>query len=539
MADTADEPPRSSSLDTPHAAACNHHDTPRAGYCSCITRAKRLCSRRAKFTSLEHLPACGIHQFYVGRAGQCQATEECGQLCNRLTPYNAPYHLCDSHIGTTTLPSYLMRLPTELRLMTFRYLFPEVIDVSTEGTKRVRSAILKVNRQIHEEASSVLYGELQFKATVSSTYIHFLGKYWFRHMHTLAKQFCQAGARRILNLDIEISFSNASRAPRGIEMFGISREEQELYELRDSVRKLVGILKPSSTSSTNLPTLKRLEVSSDFQTRYRWKSDELIAALFFVLGPFRDLGKVETPVLTLPSTKVLSPYTPFYHESRRAIADARQSETYRQLKKKWSRSMKCTSPANGNVQSNAIVLQKAFQKIEDFFQLLQGPDSGREVWTSTVFQYFECPLHLARVAYENGDIESINKIQDAISIRWINAHRRQQRSLQTVANCISSMFDSCDTGGENEEDQDKKPSLPELHPDAFVFEDVEPLTPIDDSSYRWPELSAEDTAPKRSDRGVVVKDDGFRLCIRKGGKEWVRLKTPRMVREARTGTRST
>lgn len=527
MAGTADESPKASSPGNQHATTCKNHEMPRAGYCSVITRAKRPCRRHAKLTRPGYMPECGIHHFYALRAGQCQAIEECGQPCNRLTPYNTPYHLCEAHVGTTTLPCYLMQLPTELRLMIIRHFFPKAIDLY--GDKRINSAILKVNRQMYADASSVLYGELPFEALVTSTCIRIFGKRWVRHLSTIAKVLCPAGARRIRNLNIVITFQGSRMAFHGIGTCGISQEDQEMYALRDSVRKLVSLLKPSVSSSPDPPVLKRLQVRISPKNPYRWEFDEFAAAIFFVLEPLQDLGRIDASHLDI---KDLFTSPPWDQEDEETISDLISSDTYCRLKKDWLKPLKRTSPSHHGVQINTAATQKALQKIEDFIILIHGPDSGREIWTHTVFGGFERPLHLARVAYENGDIEAIKNIQEAIKIRWVNAHRRQQKSLRVVANSIRSMFDDEDrTKDEYKQNDAKKWGNPsECYPDAFHFEDIEPVTHNTVPDGLWLELSTEDIAPKHDDPSVIIKEDRLRLYIRKDGKEWVRLKTPATVR---------
>jgi hypothetical protein len=82
---------------------------------------------------------------------------------------------------------------------------------------------------------------------------------------------------------------------------------------------------------------------------------------------------------------------------------------------------------------------------------------------------------------------------------------------------------------------DETPTPRELYPDAFEF-DVEHLEPLEQphASSRaqlWSELKTEDTAPKRGDLGVTTKIGLLRFRVRKDGKEWVRLKTPALIRE--------
>jgi len=148
-----------------HDLKCPHHSDTRDGLCYALTYAGKLCRYRAKITEAGYLPVCNTHDYskshgvysnrkHAMQAGRCQAIEDCGQICNRLAKVAPPYHLCEKHQkGSDTLPCHLMRLPTELRLMIFRYLFPKVVPHSYRG---VRVGILKTNRQINQEASSVL-----------------------------------------------------------------------------------------------------------------------------------------------------------------------------------------------------------------------------------------------------------------------------------------------------------------------------------------------------------------------------------------------
>jgi hypothetical protein len=153
-------------------------------------------------------------------------------------------------------------------------------------------------------------------------------------------------------------------------------------------------------------------------------------------------------------------------------------------------------------------------------------------WTSTVFQHLERPLHLARIAYENDDMEKMEKIQEAIKLRWVNANREQQRAKQAVADSINNMFDREDTMDDMDDDDDA-PTPRELYPDAFDFENVELLKePYSyGQAHYWIDLSTKDPAPPRDDPGVTVQFSALRLRIQKDGKEWMRLKTPAIVRQ--------
>ncbi len=144
---------------------------------------------------------------------------------------------------------------------------------------------------------------------------------------------------------------------------------------------------------------------------------------------------------------------------------------------------------------------------------------------SNAFQGIERALHIARVIDMNIDddpkaaLERISRICEAITKRWVNAHRKQQRSMSAIANCINSMSH----GGP----KDSK----ETYPDAFEFEALSPIgqdTPIDHS---WSELGAPNTAPSILEPGVTHTEDDFRVFIYKGDKTYVQLKTPAVVRQ--------
>jgi hypothetical protein len=101
-----------------------------------------------------------------------------------------------------------------------------------------------------------------------------------------------------------------------------------------------------------------------------------------------------------------------------------------------------------------------------------------------------------------------------------------------VADSINNMFERDD--GIDEMDDDGDASTPrELYPDAFEFEEVELLKEPYSSGqvHDWVDLSTKDPAPPRNDPGVTVQFSALRLRIQKDGKEWMRLKTPAIVRQ--------
>jgi hypothetical protein len=62
--------------------------------------------------------------------------------------------------------------------MIFRYLFPKMVNINKHCG--LSTATLKTNRQIHQEASSVMYGESTFIASVRLNSIWPQSKEWQR-----------------------------------------------------------------------------------------------------------------------------------------------------------------------------------------------------------------------------------------------------------------------------------------------------------------------------------------------------------------------
>jgi hypothetical protein len=134
--------------------------------------------------------------------------------------------------------------------MIFRYLLPNVVHA--KHFEKRQTAVMMVNRQFYMEASAIVCGELRFGATVHPTHIAIFGKSWLRESNDLTyvvnldKLLCQAGARRMLHLEVTIHFGDKHNKTKGIGVAGVSQEDCELYQARDTVRKLVQLVTPES-----------------------------------------------------------------------------------------------------------------------------------------------------------------------------------------------------------------------------------------------------------------------------------------------------
>ena len=141
------------------------------------------------------------------------------------------------------------------------------------------------------------------------------------------------------------------------------------------------------------------------------------------------------------------------------------------------------------------------------------------------FQGIERVLHIARVAFEDGDLEQLQKIHEAIMRRWVKAHQQQQQSLAAVATAVSDMFDTDITTRYG------------YDPKAFEFEEVTPAGEPAKLDETWPELEVKSVVLKLKEPGVTFKEQGLRVVVCKDGEEQVYLRTPAIARQLRAHKR--
>lgn len=374
------------SSDSDHEDYCDLHSNGLATHCNAFTRAGTKCTRKAKIFDADYLPLCRTHEFawwYRTRkqAGRCQATEECGHVCNRLALYAPPYHLCDKHDkGTTTLPCHLMRLPTELRLMVLQYLVPK--EVSASVCDRSFGAIMRVNREFYQEASTIVYNQVKFTARIGPTTINLFKRAWSRACGTnkfedINKTLCQGGAQRIRNLEVEIVFASSKIKAKGLAR-DIVPEEYEVYQVRDTVRKLVQLLASPSSDSTST-ALKRLRVRLTLGTQHGWGSDEVALAVFLILEPFAALGPIDDVEVNAPPQS----WAYRYRDQRISdnIAKVYKSDLYEKLRTEWLISMRKFTGLSLSLNSpqkasrDTAMVEIAFRKIEAFADFVYKQDS--------------------------------------------------------------------------------------------------------------------------------------------------------------------
>lgn len=201
-----------------------------------------------------------------------------------------------------------------------RYIFPNAFSFEGGGAKLLgggwtspkhiaHAAILKTNRQINQEACSILYGESEFKVLVRQNSINAPGKCWDPRPHganiksdfSPSSALCQEIMRMIKDLEIVFSLVHGNVPLKEIGVRGITKEDYDFYALGDSMWKLANVLRSDDSGSQVPSSLKRLKVTLNVYYQKEWRTDEAVTALFFVLEPLKtlhvDLSPLEGPIL--------------------------------------------------------------------------------------------------------------------------------------------------------------------------------------------------------------------------------------------------
>ena len=155
---------------------CVLHDDERVAVCSGTLKKGGNCVNKATDTSASGMmPTCRIHRDQLKVSGWCRAPLPCGFQCGRIFEWKPHgFQLCPSHRKDLTT-CYFLRMPKEMRLRVYQFLLPDRPIPARYGNSRnfttdgdgVYTAILLVNKLIHDEAADLLYGTKVFTIEVS------------------------------------------------------------------------------------------------------------------------------------------------------------------------------------------------------------------------------------------------------------------------------------------------------------------------------------------------------------------------------------
>jgi hypothetical protein len=123
----------------------------------------------------DQLPVCSSHRNQTMKMMRCQGPLDCGLPCNEIAEWKPHgYPLCIEHWSQGKC-YFLDLLPTEVRLMIYRYLSPDrpvpsrwCADRLRGDRNKVSAALFRVNKAIHDEYVHVFYGETAFQVRVAN-----------------------------------------------------------------------------------------------------------------------------------------------------------------------------------------------------------------------------------------------------------------------------------------------------------------------------------------------------------------------------------
>jgi hypothetical protein len=154
------------------------HENEGVRKCWGTLRRGGVCRNRDTCTVAQGgLPTCKVHRKQVKEPASCKASLACGFNCGRLLEWEPHgFQLCLQH-REDLVACYFLDIPIEIRCRIYRYLLPDT-DIParfctsrslTTRREQVYTAILGVNRQIHEEATRLLYSTNVFAVEVSES----------------------------------------------------------------------------------------------------------------------------------------------------------------------------------------------------------------------------------------------------------------------------------------------------------------------------------------------------------------------------------
>jgi hypothetical protein len=150
---------------TSHFRTCLLHYDKRRTRCSGTLKRGGNCVYRAVASFKPGMmPTCHVHRRQLKRMGRCRAPLCCGFECGRICEWKLHgFQLCLDHCEHP-MTCYFLKVPIEMRLRIYQHLLPdrpvparyEKSSLTSDGGG-VYTAILCVNRQIHDEAAGLLY----------------------------------------------------------------------------------------------------------------------------------------------------------------------------------------------------------------------------------------------------------------------------------------------------------------------------------------------------------------------------------------------
>ncbi|KUJ07898.1 uncharacterized protein LY89DRAFT_691564 [Mollisia scopiformis] len=159
-----------------HLQSCRLHDDAGLKICYGTLRRNKTsqCIKKAASFQPPMMPTCRLHQDQFKRAAYCKVPLACGIDCGRICQWIPhSFQRCAAHTNHA-MPCYFLKIPLELRNRIYDLLLPNKTIPSSYGhtnrrtdNEKTHMSILRVNQQIHDETSRLLYSSNTFTIQVS------------------------------------------------------------------------------------------------------------------------------------------------------------------------------------------------------------------------------------------------------------------------------------------------------------------------------------------------------------------------------------
>jgi hypothetical protein len=434
------------------------------------TPFQRPCGRVAAVYPEGYLPVCKRHKKVQVLAGRCKYFDDEG-LCKTLIKYTPPFaELCEAHRNWDGLPCYLLKLPVELRMQIFGYLLPDKpvnawLDAPLRlDRQRCSWELLLVNKQIHAEASDILYGSQPYTMSLGRDNLVLCGGVYSHDKSDWPSIMIYNPPRegrngvlppmlhKIRHLRLQICLVNPGRPQR----YHNWEESIDLYDLRDSAQSLVHSLQQGNS-------LKSLSiVLITHKTSQSWTIDEQDKILRTIIEPLRQMRNI--PIVNLEGVYQIHlphrlSYTQYFPDNIRPAEPGLFSTegnfvlSYQHKHQKQQIPIRVTKPF---LQHQGFLdLKKNFEslttsnarapalpkKAHEAFASFRKAYHAVEGQFTTLLPYGkDWLLHRARVCREKGDVEGITKVRQdmeeevkrLVTMERRNIERKEKAALEAL-----------------------------------------------------------------------------------------------------------
>lgn len=391
-------------------------------------------------------------------------------------------------------------------MVIYRHVFPkEVLPGSHHHfASNVKVAVLKLNRLIYSEASSVLYGEATFLATLQGNTLQYLCT-TIEYQDDVLTQSMELPeyADRIRKVCVKVETAHDHFS----EDLGLPCGDHSVFTQREVVRKFVDLLGGASRA------LQQMDVQYSLVPCGALRQEEALVSLFLAIAPLRDVQVCRTLESVDP------PNTAFGFWQEAWEASNLSGDEYDQLQsacsKDWLRSAPpaVNKPATtpGQVDKIAALCASIGPKLRAVSKSKLRGCNHR--WLCHYFGNCDIFWHLFRVAAEYADINLVEQIGAAVDGRWMYARQVHAEDLRGLGNTFPL------------------PNIDRRIMREFAAADST-LLAYGPSPSSWTDLADIVGGIYNLQKvGTEVVEELLYVRFRKNGKEWVRLKTPGMMRE--------